>query len=231
MQSLREQQASPEHNFGVLLVKFFEIFGCKLNTSDVGISCSGEGTFFSKTNKGFSVKGKPFLIAIEDPQLWLVSIGWVTAPQRLSGVPKQFKRSTESDLGKNSFNYFQDGHSMLVATLSMVLLAILASVKSAFAMAYSTLTDAKAILGLGTNKSILGTIIRPDPVLLERQGGSNGEVTFNSLLPGAGEPLQLQDQQEIYCNCQLNEEEPLPRGNGIAENGNAPLIGKEKEGT
>ncbi|XAR68338.1 Polynucleotide adenylyltransferase [Bertholletia excelsa] len=185
MRSLREQQASPEHNLGVLLVKFFELFGCKLNTSDVGISCSGEGTFFSKTNKGFSVKGKPFLIAIEDPQ----------AP--------------ENDIGKNSFSYFQ--------------------VKSAFAMAYSTLTNAKAILSLGPNRSILGTIIRPDPVLLERKGGSNGEVTFNNLLPGAGEPLQLQDQQEIYCNWQLDEEEePLPRGNGIAEDENAPSSSGKK---
>ena len=83
-------------------------------------------------------------------------------------------------------------------------------------MAFTTLTNPKVILGLGPNRSILGTIIRPDAVLLERKGGSNGQVTFNSLLPGAGEPLQAQyDQQEILCNWQLDYEEPLPRGGDI----------------
>ncbi|GFS34566.1 hypothetical protein Acr_00g0034720 [Actinidia rufa] len=44
-------------------------------------------------------------------------------------------------------------------------------------------------------------------------------------LPGAGEPLQANydDQQEIYCNWQLDdEEEPLPRGNGIRNDGSTP---------
>lgn len=79
------------------------------------------------------------------------------------------------------------------------------------------LTSTKSILGLGPNRSILGSIIRPDPLLVERKGGSNGDITFNSLLPGAGEPLQseFQSKQDIFCNWQLNdEEEPLPRGNG-----------------
>jgi non-canonical poly(A) RNA polymerase PAPD5/7 len=86
-------------------------------------------------------------------------------------------------------------------------------------MAFSTLTNPKTIMALGPNRSILGTIIRPDSILLERKGGSNGDVTFNSLLPGAGEPLQHQygEQQGILCNWQLgDEEEPLPRGNSMA---------------
>uniref|UniRef100_A0A5B6YHI2 Putative non-canonical poly(A) RNA polymerase PAPD5 n=2 Tax=Davidia involucrata TaxID=16924 RepID=A0A5B6YHI2_DAVIN len=185
LRSLREYQASPEHNLGILLVNFFDIYGRKLNTSDVGVACKGAGTFFLKSSRGFSINGRPFLISIEDPQ------------------------ASENDIGKNSFNYFQ--------------------VRSAFAMAFSTLTNAKTILGLGSNRSILGTIIRPDPVLLERRGGSNGEVTFSNLLPGAGEPLQHQyyDQQEIYCNWQLNDEEPLPRGN--AEDGSVRSSGKKRK--
>ncbi|XP_030971982.1 terminal nucleotidyltransferase 4B-like [Quercus lobata] len=175
LQSLPKSQAAPEHNLGILLVHFFDFYGRKLNTSDVGVSCKGAETFFLKSNKGFTNKGRPFLLAIEDPQ----------AP--------------ENDIGKNSFNYFQ--------------------IRSAFAMAFTTLTNPKIIMDLGPNRSILGTIIRPDPVLLERKGGSNGDVTFNSLLPGAGEPLQHQygEQQEILCNWQLgDEEEPLPRGNYMA---------------
>ncbi|KAA8526835.1 hypothetical protein F0562_008936 [Nyssa sinensis] len=188
LRSLHEGQTSLEHNLGILLVNFFYIYGRKLNTSDVGVSCNGAGTFFLKSSRGFSIKGRPFLISIEDPQ----------AP--------------ENDIGKNSFNYFQ--------------------VRSAFAMAFSTLTNTKTILGLGPNRSILGTIIRPDPVLLERRGGSNGEMTFNNLLPGAGELLldQYDDQQEIYCNWQLDdEEEPLPRGNGIAEDGTVHSSGKKRK--
>lgn len=87
-------------------------------------------------------------------------------------------------------------------------------IRSAFAMAFSTLTDPKIILSLGPKRSILGTIIRPDPNLIERKGGLNGEVTFNSLLPGAGEPIQQKfGEQDMLCNWQLDdEEELLPRG-------------------
>ncbi|KAL6205723.1 hypothetical protein ACLB2K_022976 [Fragaria x ananassa] len=168
LQSLRESQASPEQNLGVLLVNFFDFYGRKLNTSDVGVSCHGTGTFFSKNSKGFTNKGRPFLIAIEDPQ----------AP--------------ENDVGKNSFNYFQ--------------------IRSAFAMAYTTLTNPKNIMSLGPNRSILGTIIRPDAILAERKGGP-GQVTLDSLLPGAGELLRPESEhQEFLCNWQYDEEEPLPRG-------------------
>lgn len=100
----------------------------------------------------------------------------------------------------------------------MQLYLLFLQVRSAFSMAFTTLTDPKIILSLGPNRSILGTIIRPDPVLMERKGGSNGEMTFNSLLPGAGEPLQQQyGEKDMLCNWQLDyDEEPLPRGNGTS---------------
>lgn len=118
-----------------------------------------------------------------------------------------------NDIGKNSFNYFQ--------------------IRSAFMMAYATLTNTKTIMNLGPDRSILGTIIRPDPVLLERKGGSNGEVTFNSLLPGAGEVLdsQYDERQDILCNWRFDndyEEEPLPRG-GYAESSGASSLGKKRK--
>ncbi|KAF5730671.1 Nucleotidyltransferase family protein isoform 1 [Tripterygium wilfordii] len=188
LQCLRESHPVPEHNLGVLLVHFFDFYGRKLNTADVGVSCNGAGIFFPKSSRGFMNKGRTFLISIEDPQ----------AP--------------ENDIGKNSFNYFQ--------------------IRSAFGMAFSTLTNPKTILGLGPNRSILGTIIRPDPVLLERKGGSTGEMTFDSLLPGAGEPLQLHngDKQGILYNWQYeDEEDPLPRGDGIAGDGSAQSSGKKRK--
>ncbi|KAK6229442.1 PAP/25A-associated - like 2 [Theobroma cacao] len=188
LQSLHESQAYQEHNLGILLVHFFDFYGRKLNTADVGVSCNGRGgTFFLKSSRGFSNKGRPFLISIEDPQ----------AP--------------DNDIGKNSFNFIQ--------------------IRSAFGMALSTLTNPKAILSLGPNRSILGTIIRPDPVLLERKGGSSGGVTFSSLLPGAGEPLQplYGEQQDILCNWQLDDEEPLPRGDGIDVDVSAQSSGRKRK--
>ncbi|KAG4971810.1 hypothetical protein JHK82_037482 [Glycine max] len=96
----------------------------------------------------------------------------------------------------------------------LTMLMAMLRVRSAFSMALKNLTDAKIITSLGPNRSILGTIIRPDPVLLERKGGLNGDVTFDKLLPGAGEPLQQQyGDEDMLCNWQLDyEEEPLPRG-------------------
>ncbi|XWS52054.1 hypothetical protein CRYUN_Cryun11dG0034400 [Craigia yunnanensis] len=187
LQSLHESQAYLEHNLGMLLVHFFDFYGRKLNTADVGVSCKGRGTFFLKSSRGFSNKGRPFLISIEDPQ----------AP--------------DNDIGKSSFNYIQ--------------------IRSAFGMAFTTLTNPKTMLSLGPNRSILGTIIRPDPLLLERKGGSSGGVTFSSLLPGAGEPLQTLygQHQEILCNWQLDDEEPLPRGDGNAADISAQSSGKKRK--
>lgn len=191
LRSQPHYHTSPEHNLGVLLVNFFDMYGRKLNTFDVGVSCTGTGTFFSKSSKGFANIAKNSLISIQDPQ----------AP--------------ENDIGKSSFNYFQ--------------------VKSAFSMAFSLLTNLETIFGLSPNRSILGMIIRPDTVLLERKGGTNGDVTFNNLLPDAGDPLQQPygDQQEMYCNWRLNdlEEEPLPRGNvnTIESSGSKKRKKKEKK--
>ncbi|KAH9802699.1 nucleotidyltransferase family protein [Citrus sinensis] len=68
LKSLYECRASPEHNLEILLVNFFDFYGRKLKTTDVGVSCKGAGSFFKKSSKGFTNKGRPFLIAIEDPQ-------------------------------------------------------------------------------------------------------------------------------------------------------------------
>uniref|UniRef100_A0A1D1YHE9 polynucleotide adenylyltransferase n=1 Tax=Anthurium amnicola TaxID=1678845 RepID=A0A1D1YHE9_9ARAE len=99
----------------------------------------------------------------------------------------------DNDIGRNSYNYFK--------------------VRAAFATAFSSLTDANNIIGLGPLKSILGTIIRPDPILLKRNGGSKGDLTFNSLLPGAGElgTLRYANAGDLLCNWQLMDEEPLSR--------------------
>nr|CAD1823764.1 unnamed protein product [Ananas comosus var. bracteatus] len=70
-------------------------------------------------------------------------------------------------------------------------------------------------------KGILGTIIRPDPILLNRKGGKNGELTFSNLLRGAGEPTaqQFTYTNDLIYNWQLTDDEPLPRETLHAEDG------------
>ncbi|XP_020105988.1 non-canonical poly(A) RNA polymerase PAPD5 isoform X1 [Ananas comosus] len=113
----------------------------------------------------------------------------------------QDPQAPENDIGKNSYNYFK--------------------VKSAFSMAYAALTDASSIISLGWDRSILGTIIRPDPILLNRKGGKNGELTFSNLLRGAGEPTaqQFTYTNNVIYNWQLTDDEPLPRETLHAEDG------------
>ncbi|XP_031495245.1 uncharacterized protein LOC116260864 [Nymphaea colorata] len=158
-----------EHNLGILLVKFFEFYGRKLNTSDVGISCNAGGAFFLKSSKGFMKFERPHLISIEDPQ------------------------EPTNDIGKNSYNFSQ--------------------VRSAFAAAYSTLTDARTLAALGPKRSILGLIIRPDPTLLERKAGVNGELTFDALFPGAGDPVERErNGRKMLFNWQSDgSDDALPR--------------------
>nr|GEV54616.1 non-canonical poly(A) RNA polymerase PAPD5 [Tanacetum cinerariifolium] len=152
-----ETRASPEHNLGVLLVTFFDMYGRKLNTSDVGVSCNEGGTFFSKKRKGFLNANRRSLISIQDPQ----------AP--------------ENDIGKNSFNYFQ--------------------IKSAFAMACSTLTNTKLLMGLGPNQSILGENLQND----------------------------FGEHEGLFCNWNLDdEEEPFSRGKAVVGDDGAALENGKK---
>ncbi|XP_062217164.1 uncharacterized protein LOC133917167 isoform X2 [Phragmites australis] len=159
---------SKEHNLGILLVKFFDFYGRKLNHWDVGISCNSARNFFLKRDKDFVNLDRRHLLAIQDPM-----------------VP-------DNDIGKNSFNYFK--------------------VKSAFSNAFSVLTDANLITSLGPNRSILGTIVRPDSVLLDRKGWNN-EGTIADMLTEPWEPVtrQFDSENDAMYNWQVIDEEPFPR--------------------
>lgn len=154
-----------EQNLGILLVKFFDFYGRKLNHWDVGISCNSSRTFFLKSDTDFINYDRPHLLAIQDPM----------AP--------------DNDIGKNSFNYFK--------------------VKSAFSKAYSVLTDAKSITSLGHNRSILGTIVRPDSILLDRKGWNNEDMLAE---PWEQITRQFDSEDDAVYNWHLiDEDEPLPR--------------------
>lgn len=81
--------------------------------------------------------------------------------------------------------------------------------KSAFSKAYSVLTDANLFISLGHNRSILGTIVRPDSVLLDRKGWNNEDM-----LAEPWEPITQQFDSEndaVYNWHVIDEDEPLPR--------------------
>ena len=61
-------QAAAEGCLGALLIDFFELYGRRLNMEEVGVSCRGGGAFFAKKDKTWKDPGRPFLLAIEDPQ-------------------------------------------------------------------------------------------------------------------------------------------------------------------
>ncbi|TVU35597.1 hypothetical protein EJB05_17495, partial [Eragrostis curvula] len=179
-QDILGYRQSKEHNLGILLIKFFDFYGRKLNHWDVGISCNTAKTFFLKSEKEpvkeadiFVNLDRPHLLAIQDPML------------------------PDNDIGKNSFNYFK--------------------VKSAFSKAYSVLTDANLIGGLGPNRSILGTIVRPDSVLLDRKGWNTGDMIAN-MLTEPWEPVtrQFDSENDAVYNWHVIDDEPLPRNSQSA---------------
>ena len=95
--------AGREHNLGQLLYNFFDLYGRKLNVSEIGVSCgggkAGGAHFFSKRARNWFQEKRPNLISLEDPQ------------------------DAENDVGKNSYNFsqlriaFEYAHQLLTAAL------------------------------------------------------------------------------------------------------------------
>ena len=63
-------RAAEEGCLGALLIDFFELYGRRIDTDEVGVSCRGGGCFFAKRDKNpsWAEPGRPFLFSIEDPQ-------------------------------------------------------------------------------------------------------------------------------------------------------------------
>ncbi|KAF0917400.1 hypothetical protein E2562_017852 [Oryza meyeriana var. granulata] len=126
-----------------------------------------------------------------------------TNPDRAYLLAIQDPMVPDNDIGKNSFNYFK--------------------VKSAFSKAYSVLTDANLITSLGPNRSILGTIVRPDSVLLDRKGW-NKDGTIADMLTEPWEPLprQFDSENDAVYNWHVIDDEPLPRNSQSTSEDTSP---------
>ena len=60
-------EIDPSKNLGVLVMEFFELYGCYFNYHEVGISIRNGGSYFSKARRGWQDPNRPHLLSIEDP--------------------------------------------------------------------------------------------------------------------------------------------------------------------
>lgn len=64
---IRRGEIDPSANLGVLMMEFFELYGCYFNYHEVGVSIRNGGSYFSKLRRGWQDPVKPHLLSIEDP--------------------------------------------------------------------------------------------------------------------------------------------------------------------
>jgi len=64
---IRRGEIDAERNLGVLVMEFFELYGCYFNYEEAGISVRDGGTYFSKKQRGWYDYYKSNLLSIEDP--------------------------------------------------------------------------------------------------------------------------------------------------------------------
>ncbi|KAL6301856.1 hypothetical protein BKA93DRAFT_796171 [Sparassis latifolia] len=64
---IRRGEIDPSKNLGVLVMEFFELYGCYFNYHEVGISLRDGGTYFNKEDRGWLNYNEPRLLSIEDP--------------------------------------------------------------------------------------------------------------------------------------------------------------------
>lgn len=64
---IRRGEIDPDKNLGVLIMDFFELYGCYFNYEETGISVRNGGYYFQKKQRGWIDYQKGGLISIEDP--------------------------------------------------------------------------------------------------------------------------------------------------------------------
>ncbi|KAJ8517208.1 hypothetical protein ONZ45_g5584 [Pleurotus djamor] len=64
---IRRGEIDPDKNMGVLVVEFFELYGCYFNYDEVGISVREGGMYFRKKQRGWLDYYNQGLLSIEDP--------------------------------------------------------------------------------------------------------------------------------------------------------------------
>lgn len=112
---VRNGEIDPEENLGVLVMEFFELYGCLFNYDEVGISLREGGTYFNKRQRGWFEYGKRGVLSVEDPA--------DPCKPRFSHLNAHlFTLYAANDISKGSFGFpkvrtaFAGAHSILTAT-------------------------------------------------------------------------------------------------------------------
>jgi non-canonical poly(A) RNA polymerase PAPD5/7 len=64
---IRKGEIDAGQNLGVLVMEFFEFYGCYFNYEEVGISLRNGGCYYNKVSRGWQDHYKKGLLSIEDP--------------------------------------------------------------------------------------------------------------------------------------------------------------------
>mgnify|MGYP001167337477 CR=1 FL=1 len=113
---IRSGEIDPEKNLGVLVMEFFELYGCYFNYDETGISLREGGMYFNKRQRGWSDYNKRGLLSIEDPAdpcKCLTTLGLSMHSYHILAA---------NDISKGSFGFhkvrtaFAGAHSILSAT-------------------------------------------------------------------------------------------------------------------
>ncbi|KIP08737.1 hypothetical protein PHLGIDRAFT_68903 [Phlebiopsis gigantea 11061_1 CR5-6] len=64
---IRRGEIDPSKNLGVLVMEFFELYGFYFNYNEVGISVRDGGSYYNKSQRGWSDYRSPGLLSVEDP--------------------------------------------------------------------------------------------------------------------------------------------------------------------
>jgi len=64
---IRRGEIDPSANLGVLMMEFFELYGCYFNYHEVGISIRNGGSYYSKARRGWQDPIKTHILSVEDP--------------------------------------------------------------------------------------------------------------------------------------------------------------------
>jgi non-canonical poly(A) RNA polymerase PAPD5/7 len=97
---IRRGEIDADKNLGVLVIEFFELYGCYFNYEETGISVRDGGTYFNKKQRGWYDYYKSNLLSIEDPADPCELLMLFYTPHRSSD-----RRSSANDISKGSYGF------------------------------------------------------------------------------------------------------------------------------
>jgi len=121
---IRRGEIKADDNLGVLVMEFFELYGCHFNYDEVGISVRDGGNYFGKKMRGWYDPNRRGCLSIEDPIDPGAYMCDLPQPRRLYSVFVSLIH-LDNDISSGSFAFqkvrtaFAGAHQMLATTSYM----------------------------------------------------------------------------------------------------------------